>query len=300
MAKISIHTATYNRAYILVKAYESLVAQTCKDFEWVITDDGSTDNTESLVKSWQERDNGFDIVYNKLSHVGVPRALNSGVGRASTEWFLMLDSDDYLMPETVSRVSGWLEEIEGDSSFAGIGFAKCFPDGRFMKAQNPLINPEIGYVDATHIERRKYNLDMDMCEVQRVSLLKKYPFQVWEGEMFAPEQLGMYAMALDGYKLRWRADKLYVCDYLADGLTRSNDIVKRNPMGYAMMHNQLILLSENMKRKIFHTVQMTALCLYSKNPQYLMKSNARCLTLLTLPLGFVLALRRYLQFRKMN
>lgn len=298
MAKITIHTATYNRAYILVKAYESLVAQTCKDFEWIITDDGSSDHTELMVKEWIGQDNGFNIVYNKLPHVGVPRALNSGVNRASTEWFLMLDSDDYLMPETVGLVSKWLDEIEDDSSFAGIGFARCFPDGRFMKDQTPLINLEPGYVDATHIERKRYNLDMDMCEVQRVSLLKKYPFLVWEDEMFAPEQLCMYEMALDGYKLRWRPDKLYVCDYLVDGLTRSDDIVKRNPMGYAMMHNQLILLSGNKKRKIFHTLQMTALCLYSKNPHYLLKSNAKCLTLLTFPLGCGLALRRYLQFKK--
>ena len=60
--KLTIHTATYNRAYILPKAYESLCAQTCKDFEWIITDDGSTDGTDALVRSWQEKDNGFSIV----------------------------------------------------------------------------------------------------------------------------------------------------------------------------------------------------------------------------------------------
>lgn len=52
MCKITIHTATYNRAYILPIAYESLKKQTCKDFEWIITDDGSNDNTSDLVLKW--------------------------------------------------------------------------------------------------------------------------------------------------------------------------------------------------------------------------------------------------------
>ena len=60
---ISIHTATYNRAYILKQAYKSLQAQTCCNFEWIITDDASTDNTEELVKGWQKEQNPFNIVY---------------------------------------------------------------------------------------------------------------------------------------------------------------------------------------------------------------------------------------------
>ena len=80
--KLTIHTATYNRAYILPQAYESLKAQTCKDFEWIITDDGSTDGTDALVRSWQMEDNGFPIIYNPMPHVGLPRAINSGVEKA--------------------------------------------------------------------------------------------------------------------------------------------------------------------------------------------------------------------------
>lgn len=66
--RITIHTATYNRAGSLRKVYESLLAQSCKAFEWIISDDGSTDETETLVKDWQSRDNGFRIVYSKLPH----------------------------------------------------------------------------------------------------------------------------------------------------------------------------------------------------------------------------------------
>lgn len=212
MPKITIHTATYNRAYILPKAYESLRKQSCKDFEWIITDDGSTDETSALVENWINQDNGFSIIYNKLNHVGIPRALNSGVNRANTDWFMMLDSDDYILPETVNKVLVWIDEIKNDSSFAGIGYAKCFPDGRYMRNQTPIIDSDIGYVDATNVDREKYNLDMDMNEVYRVKYLKKYPFLVWKNEFYAPEQLPFNNMSFDGLKIRWRDEKLYICD----------------------------------------------------------------------------------------
>lgn len=297
--KLTIHTATYNRAYILPKAYESLRAQTCKDFEWIITDDGSTDGTDKLVHTWQEQDNGFSIVYNPLPHVGLPRAINSGVEKAVGDWFMRLDSDDSLLPETVKLVLGWVAEIEDRPEFVGVGFARCQPDGQFMKNQVPKIDPLLGYVDASNIERAQYGLDMDMCEAERVSILRKFPHQVWPDEVFAPEQLNHNAIALAGYKYRWRAEKLYICDYLSDGLTRNDAIVGRNPMGFAMMHNQNMLLRRSFREKCRCAMQMTALCFYAGHPGYLKKSNCLAATLLTLPVGAALAVRRWMQYKKL-
>lgn len=300
MASLTIHTATYNRAFTLGRAYESLKAQTCKDFEWIVTDDGSSDGTEELVESWLKEDRGFPLIYNNLPHVGIPRALNSGVEKANTEWFMMLDSDDYILPETVEKVLSWLKEIEDHPEFCGIGFARCFPNGNYMKNQTPIIDPDTGYVDASHIERGKYHLDMDMCEVQRVALYKRFPFQVWEDEAYAPEQLNFYAMALAGYSLRWRTEKLYICEYLPDGQTKDDRLVMRNPMGFAMMYNQNILLSESFKEKCINTIRMTALAVYGKHPEYILSSNARVLSVFTFPMGLALALRRKRQYKKLN
>ncbi|MGN0251610.1 MAG: glycosyltransferase family 2 protein [Oliverpabstia sp.] len=300
MDKITIHTATYNRAYILGKAYDSLRAQTCKQFEWIITDDGSTDETEQLVMHWQKQRNGFDIIYNKLEHVGIPRALNSGINLAHTDWFMMLDSDDSIAPDTVELVLKWLGEIEHDKNFVGIGYAKCHPDGTYMKDQTPIIDSKLGYVDATNIERKKYNLNMDMEEVTRVSLLKKFPFQYWVTEKYAPEQLNYNEIALAGYKYRWYDKKLYFCDYLPDGQTRDNRLVKNNPMGFAMMYNQNMLIADNLKEKCYCAIQMVALSLYSKNPSYIFKTNNRLITFLVFPAGIALAIRRRRQFSQME
>lgn len=297
--KLTIHTATFNRAYILPQAYESLQAQTCKDFEWIITDDGSTDGTNELVRRWQQEDNGFPIVYNPVAHIGLPRAINSGVEKASGQWFMRLDSDDRLVANAVEKVLLWISEIEDLPDFIGVGFARFQPDGRYMKNQEPIIDPEIGYVDATNIERTKYRLDMDMCEAERTSLLREFPHQVWPTEIFAPEQLNHNAIALVGYKYRWRAEKLYICDYLTDGLTCNDTIVKHNPMGFAMMHNQNMLLRKKFLDKCWCAIQMTALAIYSGNPRYLLKSNCKAATLLTLPIGAAVAIRRWKQFKKM-
>lgn len=299
MEYITIHTATYNRAYILENAYVSLKNQTCKNFEWIITDDGSTDNTEKMVKEWLKNDNGFRIIYNKLNHVGIPRALNSGANLATYPWFMMLDSDDKLLPNTVEKVTLWLEEIKNDDSFAGVGFARCYPNGEYMKNQTPIIDKKLGYVDATHLERKKYNLNMDMCEVHRTKLLKKFPFQYWKSEKYAPEQLNFYEIALEGFKLRWRKDKLYICDYLPDGQTRDNKLVKNNPMGFAMMYNQNLLFHKTLKERFNDVLQVTALSMYAKNLQYIWKSNNLFLTIITLPLGIILGLRRKIQFKNL-
>ena len=300
MAILTIHTASYNRAYILGKAYESLKAQTCKDFEWIISDDGSSDNTEELVKSWQQENNGFEIIYSKLPHVGFPRALNDGIRLSNTEWFMMLDSDDYLMPETVETLIPWLEEIKELDKMAGIGVTRCYPDGSFMKNQVPMIDPKLGYVDASNSDRAKYKLNMDCFEVNRTKLLRKYPFQYWPTEEYAPPALNYNAMSLDGWKWRWRIGKLYICEYLQYGLTKSNKKVKNNPMGYAMMYNQDLLRFKSFKAQCYNAIQMTALCTYAGHLDYLKKSNAPLATALTLPIGLIWGIRRKIQFAKIK
>lgn len=299
MSRISILTATYNRRHTLDKVFQSLVSQTSKDFEWIISDDGSTDQTEELVRSWHKLDIGFDIIYSRLSHVGFPRALNNGVNHSRTPWIMMLDSDDYLMPQTIQTLLPWLDEIEGMEKMAGIGVTRTHPDGSFMKKQSPLINPKLGYVDATNSERAKYHLDMDCFEVIRTALLKKYPFQYWPTEEYAPPALNYNAMALDGWKIRWRTGHFYICEYLSDGLTRSNIKVKNNPMGYAMMYNQDLLRFPDFKSHCKNAIQMTALCIAAGHWEYLLKSNAPLATALTLPMGIVWGIRRKLQFAKM-
>lgn len=296
---ITIHTATFNRAGTLPRVYKSLLAQTCKDFEWIISDDGSTDKTEDLVKEWLARSNGFRIVYSKLPHVGLPRAHNNGIRLASAPWFMILDSDDFLLPEAIETLLPWIEEIKRAKMMAGIGITHCRPDGRFMKDKIPLINPEKGFVDASYSDRAKYHLDMDCFEVNRTELLRRYPFQYWSTEEYAPPQLHYNTMSFDGYLWRWRAAKLSVCEYRADGLTKNNRKVKNNPMGYAMMYNQDLLRFPKLKARCKNAIQMIALCTYAGHLDYLKQSNAPIATTLMLLPGIIWGIRRKSQFARL-
>ena len=86
--KITIFTPTYNRDYIIINLYKSLLIQTLKDFEWLIIDDGSTDNTELLVSSFI-KDNKINIRYIKQQNGGKHRAINKALEEAKGELFLV-------------------------------------------------------------------------------------------------------------------------------------------------------------------------------------------------------------------
>ena len=97
---ITILTPTYNREKTLQRVYESLLAQTNKDFEWVIVDDGSTDNTKALIESFIAEDK-ISIKFFFKTNGGKHTALNVGTQAAKGELLLVLDSDDYLLDNAI-------------------------------------------------------------------------------------------------------------------------------------------------------------------------------------------------------
>lgn len=294
----TVFTATYNRAYILTKLYASLQKQTVKNFEWIIVDDGSTDTTEQLVRTWVCDENSFNIRYFKKNNGGKPRAINYGIQFAEGKFFFIVDSDDYLLPKAIECMTAWVSEVDAKADYIGVGAAKGYPDMTYTKDMIPIVNDE-GYVDANNLERELYNLNMDMCEAYRTSVFKNFPMAEWPGEKFAPEQITLNEIALAGYKLRWHEDIIYVCDYLEDGLTKgSRKLEKNNPMGYAMMYNHMLKYDYSPKKKFFCACQSVALSIYGRHPEYIFKSNNIAYTFLAVPFGIVLAMRREIQFRK--
>ena len=77
MVLLTVFTPTYNRAHTLPRTYESLCAQDCKDFKWLIVDDGSVDHTAELVKAWKNEENGFEIQYVYKENGGMHTAHNT-------------------------------------------------------------------------------------------------------------------------------------------------------------------------------------------------------------------------------
>jgi len=214
---LTVLTPTYNRGYILQNAYESLCRQTSTDFEWVVVDDGSSDNTGELVRQWQASTTAFPIVYDKQENGGKHRAVNRGVALAKGEYVLVLDSDDHLTDDAVEVISKWTQQIAQMEGFAGVAGLR----GWVQKADaiGGFISRE--YIDATNLQRRKFGLLGDKAEVYKTEILRQYPFPEFPGENFLRESAVWDAIALDGYKLRWYNRIIYKCEYLADGLTKT-------------------------------------------------------------------------------
>lgn len=296
---ITIFTPTYNRAYIIEKLYKSLQKQIVFNFEWLVIDDGSTDNTEELFNIWKNEENKFEINYYKVNNSGKPRAINKALNLANGKYLFMVDSDDFITENATAKLEKWIKEIDKYDEIIGVGAARAFPNMEYIKGVQPSISEKPGYIDATNLEREKYNLDADMCEAYRIEVLKKFPFEVWPGEKFSPEEIILNEIALKGYKIRWHKDIIYICDYLEDGLTRGSwNLLKNNPMGYAMLYNHKLKFTKGLKKRVNYTCQYIALSIVGKNMSYILKSNDKLLTFICFPLGVILSIRRKKQFKE--
>lgn len=231
---ITIFTPTYNRAYRLPVLFDSLYRQSCMDFEWIIVDDGSQDNTKALVESWLKEELPFAVRYFLKENGGKHTAINLGVELAQYDWFFIVDSDDYIADDAVEKIHSMIDTVD-DRGIAAVSGTKCFPNGRTI---GQCAVEEGTFIDAKNNERKRYKLQGDKAEVYRTDILKKYPFPVFLGEFFLSECAVWDRIAIDGYVIRWFKDPLVICEYLSDGLTAqmsSTDIELRNFEGCTYM-----------------------------------------------------------------
>ena len=111
---ISVILNTYNRAALLPRAVQSVLAQTHDDFELVIADDGSSDRTRGVVAAFDDP----RVRYVRQHNAGLSAARNFGVGSSSGRYVAFLDDDDEVLP-------GWLEAFDTKISSPGCGVACC-------------------------------------------------------------------------------------------------------------------------------------------------------------------------------
>lgn len=222
----TIFTPTYNRRELIDNLYHSLLAQTDKNFEWLIIDDGSTDDTEKYFSELTSKPQPFPIRYLKQVSGGKHRAINKGVQNANGELFFIVDSDDYLTENAIEKINQWITTLDNSHKWAGISGLRGFSKNSVVGQHS-----DFSYIDAKNNERRKYNLLGDKAEVYFTDVLKQHPFPEIPGENFISEEIVWNAIARDGYYLRWFNEIIYICDYLEGGLTKDNDKDKSNPQG---------------------------------------------------------------------
>ena len=230
--RITVFTPAYNRGYIIDRLYRSLQRQSFHDFEWIVVDDGSTDNTEELFAGYLKEDNFFPIRYVKTENGGKHRAINKGVSMAEGVLFFIVDSDDYLTDTALEEIHTIEHTIPEHKKhcFAGVcgqrGYDLHTPIGKTFSGHT---------LDITTLDRPKHNISGDKAEVFYTEIMKKYPFPEFGGEKFVTECVVWDRIAADGYKLRFFNSISIICNYLPDGLTAQGEsLLLRSPRGYGL------------------------------------------------------------------
>jgi glycosyltransferase involved in cell wall biosynthesis len=251
--KITVFTPTYNRAYIIENLYRSLQRQSYRDFEWLVVDDGSADNTWELFEAWQREENAFPIHYVKQENGGKCRAINKGLELAQGELFFTVDSDDYLTDDALEKVAAWDAELPHKEQYCGfVGNRGTTP----TETPNRLF--EGGYLDGTALNRYTVMEDQDVqvngerAFVFYTEVHRKYLYPEFPGEKFLTEAVTWDLMAYEGYKMRFYNDIIWIWEYMPDGLTRAGyKVFLDNPQGTGLFFRQKAkFLNYSMKDKL--------------------------------------------------
>lgn len=106
---ISIIIPTYNRAATIGRTIEAFLTQTYKDWEMIVVDDHSKDNTKGVIEEYLKRDSRITYLVNERTK-GAQGARNTGILHAQAEWVCLFDSDDYAYPTFLSRMAAEIND----------------------------------------------------------------------------------------------------------------------------------------------------------------------------------------------
>lgn len=228
---------SFNRGYILDRTLKSLSEQTDKDFETLLIDDGSTDNTQDIAYKYIDSCN---LTYYKKQGGGKHTALNVGIEKARGDYFIILDSDDCLDTKYVERI----KSIVFSEHYQGLKNKVCGVIGKCSNIETGEIIGElfekecISYIDM-HFSAKKYG---DCCECIKTAVLKQYRWPEPQETRFVPESYVFDKIGMK-YELFCCNDIFEYKEYLVGGITKQGELYQRkNIVGY--LYNYVSKLEE--------------------------------------------------------
>ena len=214
---ITIFTPSYNRKKELEKLYKSLLKQDIKDFEWLIVDDGSNDDTNEYIEKLK-KENKIKINYIYKKNGGKQSAYNVGLKNTKSDIFLCIDSDDILKDNILKLIENDFKKVFKDDDIAGLMYIQSY-----INNKNEIIGtkfPENNFVDTYYNIYNKYKVVGDKLIVLKTNIAKKYYFPIIEKEKFIPEALIFNRISLK-YKFLCRNIIAAHKEYLADGYSNN-------------------------------------------------------------------------------
>lgn len=251
---ITVFTPTYNRCEELKRLYASLLAQSCGDFEWLIVDDGSTDETKSTVDRFiSEKKVNIRYIYEENG--GKMRAHNVGVKNAAGDFFVCVDSDDRLVENAVETFFSNCMMIS-DERLAGLVFLDTYiKNGDVVGSEFPKEKLKCSYYEIYE----KFGVTGDKTPVFKTEVLKEFPFPEIPNEKFIPEAIVYNRISLK-YDMLCLNIPIKEVEYLSDGYSSDYfSLVKKNPIGNSLYFRELY----NFKPSFYNTYGYILFSLYA-------------------------------------
>lgn len=288
MPLVTVFTPTYNRAYCLHQCYESLQRQTCKDFLWLIIDDGSTDETRELVSTWIAQTSEFEIRYAYKENGGLHTGYNAAIERLDTELAVCVDSDDYLTDDAIEAVCDFWKR-NNDGKVAGI--AALDADARGQIIGDPF--PEQRTINLIDLLAGKYKLyNGDRKLVIRSDLYKSVaPQMTFPGEKnFNPHYMHLQISQKHDFLVMNKV--LCIVEYQPDGMT--NGMYRQyynSPRSFAQTRRlYLSFPGTGLKFRFKNCIHYVSSSILAGDWNFIRTSPAKLLTVLAIPFGLLLSL----------
>ena len=290
---LTVFTPTYNRAHTLTRLYESLCRQTCKDFEWLVVDDGSTDSTRQLVQQFVN-ENLIPIRYIYKENGGLYTGYNVAYANIETELNVCIDSDDFMPDNAVELiVNTWREK--GSDQYAGLVGLDYYAGthtpigGRFTENMKECFLVDF-LIKRTHLG--------DVKQVMRTDLMRQVAPQIgFPGEKnFNP--FYMLMQVGDKYPSLVINENLCIVEYqqndsMSAGIYRQ---YTNSPRSFAKMRILAMQLQRStFKYRLRSAVHYVSSCIIAHDKDWLKNSPRKLMTLLVFPLGCLLSV--YIRFR---
>jgi glycosyltransferase involved in cell wall biosynthesis len=282
---LTVFTPTYNRAYCLENCYQSLVRQTCKDFIWLIVDDGSTDNTGDLVEKWKKEDL-VEIQYVWQKNQGMHGAHNKAYEVIHTELNVCIDSDDYMPDDAVEKITTFWRHHGSDQVSGLIGLDS--------NIQNNIIGTELpDYLEKSTLFNLyyKHGVRGDKKLVYRTELTKQYPYPIFQNEKYVGLAYKYYMLDKE-YEMLLMNEVICCVEYLPDGSSLNMlKQYKKNPKGFAFYRMELMKLPfSGPSYKFRQAIHYVSSCFMTSNSSFIKESPEKVLTVLAIPFGILLYL----------